>query len=176
MTNSKIGGSYGAWDFDSMFRAYYAPMVVYATRMTDSLEEAEDAVQEVFCKLLGKRNELKQLDSAKGLLFTMLRNKIVDIHRVNGKHIHTSLSEAMDIGTEKEGTYEMELYVKLYEEVEKLPKKNREVMKMRMQGMSTNDIAEALDISVDTVRSHVKHGVKSLRGKFNVELLSVIFL
>lgn len=33
------------FDFDAMFRSYYAPMVLYAMRTTKDAQEAEDMVQ-----------------------------------------------------------------------------------------------------------------------------------
>ena len=163
-------------DFDTLFRTYYAPMVLYAIRLTGSQTEAEDVVQDVFCRLLQRAENLSG-ENLKSLLFTSLHNRILDIKRVSSRHPKsTLLVDATSIATEEESSFEIEMYAQLYREIEQLPRKNREVMRMKMKGMDNDDIAEALGITSETVRSHVKHGIKSLRGKFDDRMLSVVFL
>lgn len=166
----------GADVYDSLFRQYYAPMVLYAMRMLQNQEEAEDVVQEVFVRLMSREN-VEVGEKSQGLLFTMLHNRIIDKVRVDGRHRMASLSEMKgDIASEQDSAFEIELYAKLYQEIELLPRKNREVMRMKMKGMNDHDISEQLGISIETTRSHVKHGVKALRKKFDANMLSLIFM
>ena len=163
--------------FDTLFRAHYAPMVLFATRLLGSQEEAEDVVQDVFCKVLNSPDMVDYSSNPKGLLFTMLHNSIIDLQRKNGRRLHTSITDIEDdVLDEQESVMEMDVYSLLYEEIEKLPLRNRDVMKMRMEGVSYNEIAQRLGISKETVRTHVKRGLDTLRGKFDGKMLSVIFL
>lgn len=162
-------------DFDALFRMYYAPMVLYATRLLKEKEAAEDIVQDVFMQLLSRKDVLIVKKNMRNFLITILHNKIIDtIHR-NNRRPTERLNEAMIEETVEETAFTVNLYAQLYEEIEKLPVKNARVMKMKMEGKNDHEIAELLGIKYETVRSHVKHGISSLRDKFDILILLSIF-
>ncbi|MBO5601034.1 MAG: sigma-70 family RNA polymerase sigma factor [Prevotella sp.] len=162
-------------DYDALFRKYYAPMVLFATRLLKDKEAAEDIVQEVFVQLIQQGKPLDERKSISNYLTTILHNKIIDVFR-KAKHMPTEqLDERLVEETVENTALEIDLYTKLYEEVEKLPEKNAQVMRLKLQGKSDHEIAEILGIKYETVRSHVKHGISKLRDKFDLVLLLAIF-
>ncbi len=162
-------------DYEALFRKYYAPMVLFATRLLKEKEGAEDMVQEVFVQLLQQEKVLDERKNINNYLITILHNKIIDGFR-KAKHMPTEhLDEQLLEETVENTALEIDLYTKLYEEVEKLPEKNAQVMKLKLQGKSDHEIAEILGIKYETVRSHVKHGISKLRDKFDMVLLLAIF-
>ena len=70
--------------FDILFRQYYAPMIFYADGRLNNREQAEDVVQDVFSKLLEAGTSFEDIQKARGYLFTVLKNKIIDIFRYTG--------------------------------------------------------------------------------------------
>lgn len=162
-------------DYDALFRTYYAPMVLFATRLLKDKEAAEDIVQEVFVQLIQQGKTIDERKSISNYLITILHNKIIDVFR-KAKHMPTEhLDEQLVEETVENTVLEIDLYTKLYEEVEKLPEKNAQVMRLKLQGKSDHEIAEILGIKYETVRSHVKHGISKLRDKFDLVLLLAIF-
>lgn len=162
--------------YEMLFRDYYAPMVLYADKSLKDRQLAEDVVQDVFSRLIQKGRDFELGNKTKHLLFTMLRNQVIDVIRQNKRRKLEPVKETPDEFSIEDAVFEIELYQRLYKAVETLPRKNRCVMQMKLQGMSDAEIAESLGIGYETVRSHVKNGIISLRGKFSDSLLIILFL
>jgi RNA polymerase sigma-70 factor (ECF subfamily) len=54
---------------------------------------------------------------------------------------------------------------KEYLYIDELPSEQRKVIRLSIDGLSVNEIAEKLGISVNTVKTHKKRSFKQLRGK-----------
>lgn len=162
--------------FDSLFRQFYAPMVLYADSRLNNREQAEDVVQEVFSKLLESDFSIADTQKIRNYLFTVLKNKIIDIFRYNQRHQRGELLDSPSDESIEESIFELELYERLYEEVKTLPVKISEAMQLRMQGYDDHEIAEMQNINYNTVRSRIHKGIELLRGKFDKNLLYSIFL
>ncbi|MBR1463237.1 MAG: sigma-70 family RNA polymerase sigma factor [Prevotella sp.] len=162
-------------DFDALFRMYYAPMVLFATRMVKEKETAEDMVQEVFMQLLSRKDSISVKRNMRNYLITILHNRIIDLMRRNKNLPTERINEQTMEETVEETAFEVDLYARLYEEIEKLPVKNAQVMKLKMEGKDNHEIADILGIKYETVRSHVKHAISSLRNKFDITLLLALF-
>ena len=162
--------------FDSLFRQFYAPMVLYADSRLNNREQAEDVVQDVFSKPLESDFSIADTQKIRNYLFTVLKNKIIDIFRYNQRHQQGELQDSPSDESIEESMFEIELYERLYEEVKTLPVKISEAMQLRMQGYDDHEIAEMQNINYNTVRSRIHKGIKLLRGKFDKNLLHSIFL
>ncbi|MBQ4445803.1 MAG: sigma-70 family RNA polymerase sigma factor [Prevotella sp.] len=162
--------------FDSFFRQYYAPMVLYTDRQLGNREQAEDVVQDVFKKLLELDFSVYNTEKLNSLVFTMLRNRIIDIHRYNQRHQQGELQDAPSEDSVEDSFFEIELHERLYSEVNALPKKISEAMQLRMQGFDNHEIAEQLGVNYHTVRSRIQRGIVMLREKFDKQFLYSIFL
>lgn len=164
----------GRIQITELFRAWYVPMVLYATRFVGCRAAAEDAVQDVFVRLVSISDRIDASRGTKNLLFTMLHHHLIDQLLRAGKMQRTALTERPLEESHEQTLVEMELYQRLCQAIDMLPRKNAEVMRMKMEGMDDHDIAEALGISYETVRSHVKHGVTALRGKLRDPMLLLL--
>lgn len=75
-------------------------------------------------------------------------------------------------------TIREELVRQLHRYIEELPKEAQKIMKLSLEGMSGNEIAEKLHISVHTVKSQKNRSFKYLREKLSqsyyISLLYVI--
>lgn len=162
-------------DFDAMFRMYYAPMILYAMRFLKEKEASEDMVQEVFVQLLSKKNTITVKRSMHSFLIMVLHNRIIDTLRKQKNQRTEQLNENLIEETIEETAFTVDLYARLLEEIDKLPAKNAQVMRLKLEGKNDKEIAELLGIRYETVRSHVKHGISSLREKFDLMLLLTIF-
>ena len=57
----------------------------------------------------------------------------------------------------------------LFEAIDSLPKKQREIFLLTMKGKKNSEIAEAMNISVNTVKSQKKSGLEKLRDRLTPE-------
>lgn len=149
--------------FKSLFDTSYVEMVERAVYYTDDLAVAEDIVQEVFVRLWEKREELTGIDNLQGYLFFSVKNKCINYleHQqvVDKYKQHCLKQELFDEEHDAEA-----LIDDVRKLLEKLPEKRRRVLEMSvLDSKSYAEISIALDISVNTVKDHIKKAYAFLR-------------
>ena len=167
MPNKKIDDEKA---FTSLFYSYKDKLYSYLLTLTQSEEEAEDVVQEVFLRLWNNRSSLANIDNINAYLFRAVKNHVIDESRRFANNLLKSsreLNEADNITTNTpiEELVSKEIKDKLHEAIAKLPKRQREIFLMHNeQGMPYAKIAEQLGISPFTVQNHIKKALKILRS------------
>lgn len=138
----------------------------HARRLTDTSEDAEDAVQEALLKLWNKRLELEQCRSIEAFAMTLTRNACIDLLR--SKHNDTlpldSVQAASPVGTPErllEAKDELRL---MHEIIESLPPLQRIVMRMKdIEGYETEEIGEITGCGPEAIRSNLSRARKRVR-------------
>jgi RNA polymerase sigma-70 factor, ECF subfamily len=146
----------------------FAPMVLtLAKRTLGSLPEAEDIVQEVFCQVYRKVGSLREPDSFRSFVYACaLRLLQTELRR---KKVRSWLSfERPDILDGRPGAAmdveSRNLLRRLYGLLERLGPRDRLVFVLnRMESMSVEEIAVAMDISESTVKRSLAHAVARMR-------------
>ncbi|MCZ4695600.1 RNA polymerase sigma-70 factor [Ancylomarina euxinus] len=160
-----------------MFDLYYSPLCVFALKYIDSFDLAEDLVQDIFIGFW-ENNRVEQLNtSLKSYLFTSVKNNALNYIRKNKKYRIEELDDEfdmmMDDSFDPEDLEQMKL--KLYQELENLSQQSRIVFEaIIFQNMKYKDVAEDLDISVNTVKTHFARALKQLRGSFDIILMIML--
>lgn len=152
--------------FSTQFHSYYRPLCLYALRLLDDTDEAEDVVQDTFAALWEKRDTLHKIVSNKSYLYTAVRNNC--LMKLRSKKEFDSVEELqlMDEYTPEEVIARAELEAKLWKMIDDLPERQREIFLMaKRDGMAYREIAEETGLSVKTVENHVTRALKSLRHK-----------
>ena len=161
--------------YDTLFRRYYAPMVLYADSRLHDREESEDIVTDLFCALWQKKQSLSDVRSDKDYLFILLRNRLVDHLRRGQSFRREELTDVYQDEPLEDTIFEVELYARLKEEIDRLPVKCAEVMRLKLEGWDDKEIAQLMNIGYETVRTHTKRGISLLRKKFSDTLLLILF-
>jgi len=165
--------------FSVVFDTYHRYLYVLACRYLMSDSYAEDAVQYTFMRLWEGRETFDYKTGIKNLLFTILKNYILNEIRHNNLVIQknyelTQLSEEM----ESDFMHELEdadFKTHLYRLIEKLPPQKREVCLLKIQqGMSNQEIADTMNISIPTVKSHYTQVIKLLRSQLDKIIIVVL--
>ena len=160
-----------------LYRQYYAMLVVYALRFLQSKEEAEDAVQDIFLALW----KFENTDDLLAFLYTSLKNRCLNVLRertTQKKYEAYYRSFNQEIANAEEPvnvTYE-EVLGKLYHLIDQLPSRCRMVFLLYMDGRKNEEIAEALNITVNTVKAQKQKAMEKLKeqmGELFVVLVSV---
>ena len=164
-----------------LYRQYYAMLVVYALRFLQSKEEAEDAVQDVFLALWEDDRKFENTDDLLAFLYTSLKNRCLNVLRERTsqkKYEAYYRSFNQEIANAEEPvnvTYE-EVLGKLYHLIDQLPSRCRMVFLLYMDGRKNEEIAEALNITVNTVKAQKQKAMEKLKeqmGELFVVLVSV---
>ncbi|MPM57091.1 hypothetical protein SDC9_103909 [bioreactor metagenome] len=145
--------------------------------MSDSY--AEDAVQYTFMRLWEGRDTFDYKTGIKNLLFTILKNYILNEIRHNNLVIQKNYELAQSTEEmETEFLHELEdadFKAHLYRLIDQLTPQKKEVCLLKIQqGMSNQEVADAMHISVSTVKSHYTQVIKLLRSQLDKIIMVVL--
>jgi RNA polymerase sigma-70 factor, ECF subfamily len=169
-----------------LFKKYANKIYHLALYYYHNKEDAEEVVQEVFLKIWIKRKAIKDPAAFPSLLYTTAKNMIYDSFK---KQVHikayTEHLNLCDFYKQTQNTEETVIYNELetyYEELlKRIPEKRREVFIMsRKQGLTHQEIADQLNISIRTVEEHVRQSIKYLKKlieeRYQFILISILLL
>ena len=150
---------------EKYFRWMYRPLCLYALNITESYEDSEDIVQQIFVELLEKAVAGSlEVGDMKGYLYTVVRNRAVKYAKKNQEKV--SVESAMYLTDENALSISVEEEALVWHWIDALPTERRNIFLMaKQQGMKYKEIAEQLDISVKTVEGQMGKALKALRDK-----------
>lgn len=154
--------------FDELFRHYYTPLCRYALKITLEEESAEEAVQLVFIHFWEHRKTLSIQQSVAAYLFKAVRLKVYETFRsqqIKAKYEQDFAQKQELIEEENNPMLDnYELSCLIWNAVDQLPEKCAEIFRLsRDEGLTYNEIAEHLNISVKTVENQMGIAFKKLR-------------
>lgn len=149
-----------AREFEIAFRKLYLPLGMYALRLVDDADIAEDLEQDAFMKAwlyVGSGNDVGNFTS---FMYRTLRNECLkylrdrretlgedSIPEISEEEIDTSFRDA-----------------RIWKAIDGLPEKCREIFLMsKRDGLTNEEIAEELGISIKTVKNHMTKAFSRLR-------------
>lgn len=138
----------------------------YARKLTESPDDAEDAVQEVLLKLWNKRLELEQYRSIEAFAMTMTHNLCMDQWRT--KHtadVSLELVKDANSGASPERLLEIKDEIRLMREIiDSLPTLQRTIMRMKdIEEYETEEIASITGCNPEAIRSNLSRARKKVR-------------
>ena len=141
---------------------------------------AEDVVQHVFSRLWEFRSELRVGISLKNYLFTMTKNHVLNLIRNENSAIAKNYEMAQSASPYEDNLIEKlekkELMSSFYKAVDMLPAQKRDICLMKVQEELTNqEIAERMNLSVNTIKTHYSEALKLLRIHLSKMLIIVAF-
>lgn len=150
--------------FKIIFEAYYKRLCAFALNYVDSSYVAEDLVTQVLLKLWQKRQKLDKIKNLKSYLYTMVKNAAIDFNKKEKKVVRLDVEKHDIIPLKSQFIIEEETHAILFQALERLPEKCRKVFEMScIDGVKYKDIAEELQISINTVKSQRARAVDLLK-------------
>lgn len=136
-----------------------------AKRILVSVDEAEDAVQEVLMKLWNGRESIKNYRSPEAFAITMTKNYCLD--RLKSKQasnmriVHSNYETSQTIERQVEASEGVELIMQIMEE---LPAQQKIVLQLRdVEQFEFAEIAEMLDSNETAIRVALSRARKAVR-------------
>ena len=137
-----------------------------ALRITMNKAEAEDVVQDTLLRLWQRREEWEQIAGLEAFAVATCRNRALDVVKRAGR-VTSPISEEMAPAAAKDphellaGKEQLSLIRQL---MDGLPELQRTIMHLRdIEGMSYQEIAEALDISQTQVKVYLHRARTKVR-------------
>ncbi len=157
------------------FDGFYPSVCVFARKYLRDTDLAEDVAQETFIEFWKKRELFEDLKTAKGFIYTVCRNKCLNHIRISNIREDILQRELVSEDYFYELILEEESYRIVYQSIESLASQSRKIILLSLNGYKNPEIAEELDISVNTVKTLKKNAYKELRHKLRDQAF-VLFL
>ncbi len=129
---------------------------VFAERYVDDVDAIDDFLQEAYIKLWTHRKSIGKVTSLRNYFYTILRNVIMDKRSYLSHSSDLSEEEYLNISSNEtfiQHIIEVESSRLIAEAIGKLSPQSRQVINMTIGGMSMPEIAESLELSVNTVKT-----------------------
>ncbi|MBM7613814.1 RNA polymerase sigma factor [Alkaliphilus hydrothermalis] len=150
--------------FKVLYDQYADYTIRVAIAITKNSAYAADAVQETFIRVY---NNIQSFDDSKPFEPWLYRILVNECNRVLKKQSKTiSISDYMEDSSimSEEDSYEFEEYEDLYSAIEDLEDLNRiPIILKYLRGFTENEIADILELNVNTVKSRLFKGREKLR-------------
>ena len=142
-----------------------------AYHILESQEDAEDAVQELYFKLIKTPDKFSNIQDPAAYGITILRNICIDIIRRREKRRSEELHEYMiaDVSSPDKAAAEKDKLRILIHEIDKLPQKQSMALKMRaIEGLEYDEISQRTGLSQINIRVLISIARKTLKKNMGI--------
>lgn len=151
----------------TLFNKRLSYMVI---KLVGDSDEAKDIVSEIFMKLWDRRTNFQSLPAIKAFLYISARNKAFNFLREKKKEDASKSSFEYWFSHPEEVPaliLNAELAVLLEKEIQSLPSRCREIVQLAYyKGFTSQQIAEYMGISIQTVHNQKTTALRKLRTAF----------
>lgn len=153
-------------EFEAIYAEHSPSIYTYLLRTTGSREDAMELTQETFFRLWKNRKKLGAATNVRAWLFKVASNLAVSMFRKRKRRFFIEdLNVEPFVESFAQEEYDrVTLNGKMQELLNELPPGQRAVVWLKVvEGLSHNEIAELLKISVGTSKSQFNRGITKLR-------------
>ena len=156
-------------DVESLFKTHYTEMHHLALTLLFDEAESKDVVSEVFSNLLSGRT-IVRTDNARAFLLASVRHRCLNVlqhKQVQERFVRllTEESDALVCKDTVEEQMQMEELMRYLKDC--LRPMSIEIFRLRyLQEMTCQEVAEALNVSRQTVHTHLKQSLEKIRKYF----------
>ena len=144
-------------DFDSLYLSYSDMLYRIAVSMLRSVDDAEDALQNTFCRYLQKTPSFRDTEHEKAWLIRVTINQCKDLMRRRKLRAWLPIEALTDVGVRAKSTPALDA-------VAELPEKYKTVIILyHLEEMSVQEIAGVLSLSQSAVKMRLARAREMLR-------------
>jgi len=165
--------------FAAIFHHYNKRLYPFVLKMTKSESAAEEIVQDVTMTLWIKRERLAEVDNYAAYIFRIATNKTFNyLKKVAAedkmlKQVLRNMQLFRNLTDEIIDSKEKEAIVSAA--IDQLPAQRKKIYKLsRQEGLTNQQIADQLGISINTVKNQLVEALRFIRGK--LQIASIILL
>lgn len=162
-----------------IFDAWYQPLCIYALKFNLSFEDAEDIVQELLITFWEQKRKTTFEGSLRAYLFGAVQKACLNRLKSSGRFILEDIGDYSNrLFSEADRLNDEEAVMrrnKLKAGIDGLPAKAREVfVAIVLENLQYKEVAEKLNISVNTVKTQYARALKQLRGSLDQLILFLL--
>jgi RNA polymerase sigma-70 factor (family 1) len=164
--------------YTEIYNRYHYLLLNHAYKKLRDEELAKDVIQELFAGLWMRREQEINSANLAGYLYTITRNKILDIfahQKVRSNYVENSLQDFALHNSYSNTDHlirEKEFMIYIEREIQALPKKMREIFELSRKGNLTHkEIAAKLNTSEHNVSKQISNAIRILRKKTDIFII-----
>lgn len=165
--------------FGPLYEQYSVPIYRYCFRQTRDADAAADLTAQVFVQALEKIDQYRPHQGAtfRSWLFAIARNGVRDRwrrHRWRRHRLGPNVDRSLHLliepgpGPEETAVHRSEM-AQLLDVLETLPERQRDIVEMRLEGLSMREIASVLRTTENAVKTAQTRAFRHLRSRLGEE-------
>lgn len=154
---------------ERFIRKHYATIYATALKFVKSSDDAQDVAQNVVVKLWENRDGLNNPQSAENFLYIYTRNESLNFLRHTKRE--SERNEQYAAASDKQYNLfdtivEEESNQLLRKAIQTLAPQSKRIILLELSGKNMNEIAQLMDVSINTVRTLKYNAIRRLREYF----------
>lgn len=166
--------------FSKIYDLYSEPLINYASKKVQSLDEARDLIQDLFIYLWEKRVDLDIKQSLRAYLFQALNRRILNHFRKNNTREEYAKYLQRMSSAFYSPNYSLELkelQQNIQHAISKMSNRVKEVYRLsREEYMSIKEIAQYLNSSEQTVKNQLSTALSIIRESLKIVVALILYL
>lgn len=159
-----------------LHQAFYGKLYQFARAMLHNSEVAEEIVEDVFVKLWCNRTNITTIDNITVYLYVAVKNSCLNYISRKAKGLITAPFDFLDIEINEEHTSPQDILItaemtqQMHKAIEALPPRCKMIFKLvREDGLKYREVAQILNISVNTIDVQMAIAVKRICSALGIE-------
>lgn len=143
--------------FRYLYEKYGVLLRYFANKYINNQTIISDIIQDSFIRLWENLHQFKDEHEAKAFLYKVVQNTCIDLirhHEVTEKYMQHIMFEHEEEKSFLDNWFEAEIFEALRTVFNELPPACKEVYLLSLQGKSHEEIAQQLNITINTVKKH----------------------
>lgn len=154
--------------YEGLYKLLFPSLFRFSFSFVKSHQAAEEIVSDAFIKLWQQQHQLYEINNIKAWLFTLTRNLSINYVNRNSRHLHAGLDDFV-FDSSITWQHPEDIFIsgeavrKINQAVNSLPPKCRIIFQLvKLEGLTYQETADVLGLSLPTVRNQVVIGMKKL--------------
>jgi RNA polymerase sigma-70 factor (ECF subfamily) len=167
------------WGVEAIFRRYYPKLCYFAFKIIDDKASSEDVVQDVFLRFQDRLPQFNSETALGSFLYLSVKNACLNLlrHRtVEAKYEASASFLLQEEAPFVENLIRAEVYGEIQQAILSLPAGCRNVINLAyFDGLKNEEIANRLQVSVNTVKTQKQRGLQLLRLRLRTDAFFLLF-
>ena len=165
-------------NFRIFFDNYFEAVFRFARKYTSDNSIARDIAQDTFIRFYEKKKNFDSVETAKSFVYITARNLCLDFlkhQKIELQYNQAQINKENSYSFLHEITYQETLRI-LRRAIHELPPQSREIIILSLEGKNNNEIAQSMNISVNTVKTLKKGAYKKLKNTLGEDFNFILTL
>ena len=159
-------------DFEKLYYRYYNEIHQFAFSLCFSRSKSDDLVQDTFFSLFKELKKGVELENPRAWLYKVTlnqwRNEYKQNRTIRAKNIQSNWSEINNHTPETEFINQEKRRL-VFERLEELPVKDRDILVLYQNGLSYAEIADVLDMKPRSVGTTLSRSIQRFKSKLKIK-------